>query len=183
MSLYNIGIHIVSTTKSSVSCIVFKSSEILREEPHNTEELQKLLKSYNPELILYSYTYTSENLAHIQKLLNHINYTKSDVRIILNPLHAHNNDNIARINKKFLHFVKRTQEVEANASLEEKIQDCVQDLSHNVQHHIIKLAEQAKLMLNSDEEHTECIEFLGKLAQAKEKLNDIIVRLENLTNK
>jgi hypothetical protein len=79
--------------------------------------------------------------------------------------------------------VKRTQEVEANASLEEKIQDCVQDLSHNVQHHIIKLAEQAKLMLNSDEEHTECIEFLGKLAQAKEKLNDIIVRLENLTNK
>lgn len=180
MSSYSVGIHIICTKETSLSCVVIKSGAIIKEEPRGTEELQRVLKTYEPDVILVTYLYGKDSLAVINKLLNHVNYIKSSVKVVLNPIYDVKLKNYSSINTRFIQLIRNNNDLEDYRKKDIALNSSIQILSHEVLANLVTIAEHAKVMISKESpESQQCEMFIGRLRLVQSRIQEVVSELES----
>ncbi len=181
MTRFSVGIHIICLVDTPLSCVVIKSGYLIKEHPHDTEELMLMLKTYEPDVILVTYSYGKDSLAAITALLSDINDLQSSVELVLNPVHAiHAGDN-ANINARLIQLIRNSSYFEEDFTVASVLNNATQVLSHDVLANLVTIAEHANVMIaNSSAETEQCEMFVARLQLVQSKIHDIVSELEAL---
>lgn len=181
MTRFSVGIHIICLKDTSLSCVVIKSGYMIKEQPRDTAELMLMLKTYEPDVILVTYSYGKDSLAVITTLLSDINDAQSSVELVLNPVHTIHAENNANINSRLIQLIRNSSYFEEDFTVASVLNNATQVLSHDVLANLITVAEHANVMIsNSSAETEQCEMFLARLQLVQDKIHNVVSELEAL---